>query len=50
MGHQVYWTARIISAYSPRGPDKVFKILAQNETDFSPLWEDKKFKLLSRLT
>ncbi len=30
--------------------DKVFKILAQNETDFSPLWEDKKFKLLSRLT
>jgi tetratricopeptide (TPR) repeat protein len=30
--------------------DKVFKILAQNETDFSTLWEDKKFKLLSRLT
>ena len=30
--------------------DKVFKILAQNETDFSPLWEDKKFKLISRLT
>jgi tetratricopeptide (TPR) repeat protein len=30
--------------------DKIFKILAQNETDFSPLWEDKKFKLISRLT
>ncbi len=30
--------------------DKFFKILAQNETDFSSLWEDKKFKLISRLT
>ncbi len=30
--------------------DKFFKILAQNETDFSSLWEDKKFKLIARLT
>jgi tetratricopeptide (TPR) repeat protein len=30
--------------------DKVYKILAQNEPDFEPLWEDKKFKLISRLT
>jgi tetratricopeptide (TPR) repeat protein len=30
--------------------DKVYKILAQNEMDFEPLWEDKKFKLISRLT
>ncbi len=30
--------------------DKVFKILAQNETDFSALWDDKKFKLIARLT
>ncbi len=30
--------------------DKVFKILAQNEPDFSRFWDDKKFKLLSRLT
>jgi len=30
--------------------DKFYKILAQNETDFEPLWEDKKFKLLTRLT
>jgi tetratricopeptide (TPR) repeat protein len=30
--------------------DKVFKILAQNETDFTPLWDDKKFKLIARLT
>jgi tetratricopeptide (TPR) repeat protein len=30
--------------------DKFFKIMAQNETDFEPLWEDKKFKLLTRMT
>lgn len=30
--------------------DKFYRILAQNETDFEPLWEDKKFKLLTRLT
>ena len=30
--------------------DKVFKILAQNETDFSAFWDDKKFKLIARLT
>ena len=30
--------------------DKFFRILAQNETDFEPLWEDKKFKLITRLT
>jgi tetratricopeptide (TPR) repeat protein len=30
--------------------DKFYKILAQNETDFSSLWEDKKFKLIARLT
>ena len=30
--------------------DKVYKILAQNETDFAPLWDDKKFKLIARLT
>jgi tetratricopeptide (TPR) repeat protein len=30
--------------------DKFYKILAQNETDFEPLWDDKKFKLISRLT
>jgi predicted Zn-dependent protease len=30
--------------------DKFYKILAQNETDFSTLWEDKKFKLIARLT
>lgn len=30
--------------------DKVYKILAQNEMDFESLWEDKKFKLISRLT
>lgn len=30
--------------------DKVFRILAQNESDFEPLWEDKKFKLITRLT
>ncbi|MDH7512965.1 MAG: tetratricopeptide repeat protein [Clostridiales bacterium] len=30
--------------------DKFFKIMAQNESDFEPLWEDKKFKLLTRMT
>ncbi|MGQ9672290.1 MAG: tetratricopeptide repeat protein [Candidatus Aminicenantales bacterium] len=30
--------------------DKFYRILAQNETDFEPLWEDKKFKLITRLT
>jgi tetratricopeptide (TPR) repeat protein len=30
--------------------DKLFRILAQNETDFEPLWEDKKFKLITRMT
>jgi tetratricopeptide (TPR) repeat protein len=30
--------------------DKVYKVLAQNETDFASLWEDKKFKLIARLT
>lgn len=29
--------------------DKSFGILAQNEPDFQPLWEDKKFKLITRL-
>ena len=29
--------------------DKFFSILAQNEPDFEPLWEDKKFRLLMRL-
>ncbi|MGB8952877.1 MAG: tetratricopeptide repeat protein [Candidatus Aminicenantales bacterium] len=29
--------------------DKFFKILAQNETDFEPLWEDKRFKLITRM-
>jgi tetratricopeptide (TPR) repeat protein len=29
--------------------DKFFRILAQNETDFEPLWEDKKFKLITRM-
>ena len=29
--------------------DKSFSILAQNEPDFEPLWEDKRFKLLTRL-
>lgn len=27
--------------------DNFFSILAQNETDFEPLWEDKKFKLIT---
>lgn len=30
--------------------DNFFGILAQNEADFQPLWEDKKFKLITRLT
>jgi predicted Zn-dependent protease len=30
--------------------DKFYRILAQNEIDFAPLWDDKKFKLISRLT
>jgi tetratricopeptide (TPR) repeat protein len=29
--------------------DKMFSVMAQNETDFQPLWEDKKFKVLTRL-
>ncbi len=29
--------------------DGFFKILAQNERDFEPLWEDKKFKLITRM-
>ncbi len=29
--------------------DKSYKILAQNENDFEPLWEDKKFRILTRL-
>lgn len=29
--------------------DKLFGTLAQNERDFEPLWEDKKFKLITRL-
>ncbi len=29
--------------------DKFYGILAQNEKDFEPLWEDKKFKLIIRL-
>jgi predicted Zn-dependent protease len=30
--------------------DKFYRILAQNEADFAPLWDDKKFKLITRLT
>ena len=30
--------------------DKFYRILAQNEVDFAPLWDDKKFKLITRLT
>ncbi|MEW5901490.1 MAG: tetratricopeptide repeat protein [Acidobacteriota bacterium] len=30
--------------------DKFYRTLAQNEVDFAPLWEDKKFKLITRLT
>jgi hypothetical protein len=29
--------------------DSFLKILAQNDTDFEPLWEDKKFKLITRM-
>jgi len=29
--------------------DKYFSILAQNEADFESLWEDKKFKLITRM-
>ncbi|HVP91670.1 MAG TPA: tetratricopeptide repeat protein [Terriglobales bacterium] len=29
--------------------DKTFATLAQNEPDFEPLWDDKKFKLIVRL-
>jgi tetratricopeptide (TPR) repeat protein len=29
--------------------DKYFRILAQNESDFEPLWDDKKFKLITRI-
>jgi tetratricopeptide (TPR) repeat protein len=30
--------------------DKYFRILAQNESDFEPIWEDKKFKLITRMS
>ena len=30
--------------------DRFFRVLAQNETDFEPLWDDKKFKLITRMT
>lgn len=30
--------------------DKAYRILAQNEVDFEPIWDDKKFKLITRLT
>jgi tetratricopeptide (TPR) repeat protein len=30
--------------------DKSFRIMAQNEIDFEPLWDDKKFKLIARMT
>jgi tetratricopeptide (TPR) repeat protein len=29
--------------------DKTYAVLAQNEPDFEPLWEDKKFKLIAKL-
>lgn len=29
--------------------DKFFSTLAQNESDFEPLWGDKKFKLITRM-
>ena len=29
--------------------DKIYSTLAQNEPDFEPFWDDKKFKLLTRL-
>jgi tetratricopeptide (TPR) repeat protein len=30
--------------------DKSLAVLAQNETDFEPLWEDKRFKILVKLS
>jgi len=30
--------------------DKSLAVLAQNETDFEPLWEDKRFKVLVKLS
>jgi len=30
--------------------DKFYRTMAQNEIDFEPLWDDKKFKLITRLT
>lgn len=30
--------------------DKFFAVLAQNEPDFEPLWEDKRFKLVTRVS
>jgi tetratricopeptide (TPR) repeat protein len=30
--------------------DKSFAVLAQNEPDLEPIWEDKKFKLITKLT
>ena len=30
--------------------DKYFRVLAQNESDFEPIWEDKKFKLITRMS
>jgi len=30
--------------------DKHFRVLAQNEIDFEPLWEDKKFKVITRIS
>jgi len=30
--------------------DKLYRTLAQNEIDFEPLWDDKKFKLITRMT
>ena len=30
--------------------DKQFRILAQNEIDFEPLWDDKKFKVITRIS
>lgn len=30
--------------------DKQYRILAQNEVDFEPLWEDKRFKALTRVS
>jgi len=29
--------------------DKVYRTMAQNEIDFEPLWDDKKFKLITRM-